>query len=362
MSPAEIIKWIKEYHRRTGKTPGRRDFEGSLPQLKKHFRSWNNAVIEAGLPVRRSTVTTTEELIRSLKSFYDKYGHSPRAADCRRSKGLYDTKTYITRLGKTTWPEVLELAGLPPYFHKHRYTEDEAIIKIVKLIRATGIRTIEEYRAIKGDLPSAAYVNERWLWKDILIAAGIKEEVTKKSITDAVKLFINEENYVPSTPEIASMLKTSVRAITGITGPFNKFLKNMGYEPSYVTPTPNNLSKPELLELYKQISESAGFENGATIKYLDQSPDTPKADVFVSKFGSLTELRRSAGYPLRNIRHLKYSREMVKKQLKLEYFRHGRRLKNKEINKNKKLPALSTVLRLFNQTSMSAVWAEILKK
>ncbi len=52
----------------------------------------------------------------------------------------------------------------------------------------------------------------------------------------------------------------------------------------------------------------------------------------------------------------KYTREKILNLLIQEYKVYNRRLTNKEVNINKNLPSISTILRKFTTTKMSVVW------
>ena len=76
----------------------------------------------------------------------------------------------------------------------------------------------------------------------------------------------------------------------------------------------------------------------------------------------MNDLRREAGFVVKNETYNKYTKEKIKTELYKEYKKKRRKLNNEEIKKNERLPGVSTIMRKFKVTGMAQVWEEVLKK
>lgn len=116
-------------------------------------------------------------------------------------------------------------------------------------------------------------------------------------------------------------------------------------------------SKEELLEMYKKFSEKIGAENGASMNQLKKYGFKYSETVLLRRFGSWKNVKELCGYTFRlgNM----YTKEEITQLLMKEREKMGRRLSQKEINKNPELPVLETVLKAFKTTKISEVWDKL---
>lgn len=115
----------------------------------------------------------------------------------------------------------------------------------------------------------------------------------------------------------------------------------------------------ELLNLYKEFSEKIGAYNGASMVQLKKYGFKYSETVLLRRFGSWKNVKELCGYTF-NLGTM-YSKEEIVKLLMDARKEYGRRLSQKEINKDANLPALETILKFFKTTKISEVWDELEK-
>lgn len=115
----------------------------------------------------------------------------------------------------------------------------------------------------------------------------------------------------------------------------------------------------ELLEMYKEFSEKIGAHNGASMIQLKRYGFKYSETVLLRRFGSWKNVKELCGYTF-NLGTM-YSKEEIVKLLMEAREKYGRRLSQKEINKDPNLPTLETVLKFFKTTKISSIWDELEK-
>lgn len=94
---------------------------------RSRFGSWNNAKAAAGLlNINKFSQKSDEDLIASLKSFYEKNKRVPTQKECRASNGLYGPNTYKDRFGG--WNNALEKAGIGKNTLRSNQVTDEELL------------------------------------------------------------------------------------------------------------------------------------------------------------------------------------------------------------------------------------------
>lgn len=353
----KYIKIIQDFYKKNDRIPKRRELESYNTMFRKVFGSWNNAIKAAGYEADTRNLPSKDILIKSLCDFAHKNNRSPKASEANSKNNLHDPKSYMRAFGVKTWGEVLEYAGLEAYFHVSKITKNvqESREKIVKFIQEKNIKTIEEYKALKTkNFPSATYICEHFGWKNIVIEAGQSEELSIENITSRILEFHKENGHTPSISELSDLLKSSPRAITNITGTYVLFVKSLGFKPKNNSPSANNLSKKELIELYKTKSLEFGYENGLPERLIREATGVG-SDIFASRFTSLYNLREICGFKPRKRKAI-YTKEEITSSLYKFQKQLGRIPTHKEISVNPELPALSTILRYLQVTSLSDFW------
>lgn len=116
-------------------------------------------------------------------------------------------------------------------------------------------------------------------------------------------------------------------------------------------------TKEELLQKYITYSEKIG--RPATYDDIINSNEMHHPGVYMMRFGSMGELKAKAGYNTKVKSYLEEDKERIKYALKKLYVERDRRLTIEEINKSKKLPHSTTIMRKFHTTKINDVWSEI---
>lgn len=232
---------LKDFYVKHNRAPTRRELSNST-QLCKVFGSWNNALEAAGLPLGRELAPSKEKLKASLANFFKTHNKSPRANDCRKENGLYDTRTYFKVLNVDSWAKVLESVTLPIYFEcfSNDRNEIEILIEVNQFIRINRISSARRYNIIKqkqgANLPSSTALVDRYgSWTKVLKHAGLslnKNRYNKKMFVEKLKL-LSLNGVAPSLGEFAKHLKIPARSITAHIGAFNKFVITQGLTPKY---------------------------------------------------------------------------------------------------------------------------------
>lgn len=105
----QILRFIEEF----GRQPKSRDFEKleGYPHRKtydKYFGSWNNALIQLGLPINVSKYTD-KELENYFKNFVEKYGRVPTIPEFNDNPNYPSFWCYQNRFG--SWNKAVEAYG-----------------------------------------------------------------------------------------------------------------------------------------------------------------------------------------------------------------------------------------------------------
>lgn len=359
-SKAVYIVLIQDFYKLNKRVPGRRDFESMSRRIAREFGSWNSAIKSAGLPVVRERNYTKANLKKSLLDFYITHGRAPKTIECVRSNGLCDSKIYMKVFNVDDWGAVLETVGLDKFLRKskHSRNKDKALEDLVAFIRKEKITSGQYYERIRKSkgFPSMAYINGNLGgWRNLLKAAGFKADLSRELIEKVIKGYFKKNGQSPPARVLAKKLKTTVWCIFGITGSYNKLLLELGVPLNGSISEKNKLSKEELKQLYIDYSLKNGFENGASIKAINSSGELPNANIFIGKFGSMSDLRRICGFTPVNEFNT-YSKQEIIRLLKREYILFRRPLKTEEINRDKNLPGVKTILRYLQMRSLKEVW------
>lgn len=141
MSRQELLNKLKNYYKKFGKVPKKSDCGDTLPSyyhFRRHFGGLKKALELAGFPTCEESMledlifndgipskycyshydtvfgsiyearelaglenkkVTKENLINSLKRFYEENGRMPKCEDCSKTKYLYSVGTYIKYFG-----------------------------------------------------------------------------------------------------------------------------------------------------------------------------------------------------------------------------------------------------------------------
>lgn len=364
MSDLTILRNFYNLHKRS---PSKRDI-ASNGSFRRKYGSWNAALEAAGLPVNRKFEHAEDELITSLQRFSEENGKSPTANNCNTTDYLFDTHTYMRKLGCKTWSQVLRKAGLEEYFEQSTFVSmpDDELLSLVELVLSVGNDTRAVfYRANRGKLPSFGYLVSRFgSWGEILKRLSIRPNMNKYSNEELISIFFEaKEHYgvVPSSTELESFSSIPVRQWTKRFGAYNIFLNKIGEQQHSKTPENVIDTDDELKQLYMLFSAENGFTNGATSKALDLSGDIYGSDVFSVRFGSINKLRKACGYSTIHRQTDKYTEEQIKQILRDLYTKLGRIPTRKDLN-IADIPSVSTICRYMKTSNLTEVFGNIVQK
>ena len=360
------LNTIKEYFAVNGHSPTKRDISG-CDSLIRVYGSWNEVLKAAGLPENRKFNHTEEELINSLRRYYNENNRSPRTNDCNSTVYLFDTSTYLRKLNCKTWAQVLRKAGLQEYFEPSTLTSltDEQLLKLIETILTLGNNTTRKfYDENRGNLPSFTYLQERFgSWNNILNRLEIRKNAGKYPDSELLEVFYEAKEHfgrTPSSNELTEFSSIPARQWTNRFGSYNTFLRGIGEDINALTPDIIKETDEELKQLYIKFSESNGYKNGATTRALNTSADIYKADVFITRFCSLNKLRQACNYKSVINGKDKYNKKDIYQFLRLTYAMFNRIPTIKELQNVQGYIPVSTILRYTNSKGIQQAFEKAL--
>ncbi len=300
---------------------------------------------------------TEEKIIKQMQEHYEKYGKiTIKSFD--KDKSTCSFETVQKYLG--SWSTAKIRAEINDYIE---YEEE----KLKKLIRGKIIsgelKHMSAIERLKG-FPSYKYLKTLWSKEEMEEIFGIKIKKFAYSAEEVISIY----NEMKEKYGIVTLLL--LREEAGMTpgvirrhfGTWNKFLDFMGEKPRRVLANVTHTNE-ELIELYKKLSFKIGKEQyGATLRDLKQYNFPYSKSVISSRFTSINNLGRIAGFDIKRDIISKYSKQSLKLQLYKSYKKYGRRLSQAEIEKDELLPNPSSIFYHFQTTKITEVWDEVLNK
>lgn len=364
-SNKQLIEILKTKAKELNRTPTRREvYQNQIISIR--FGSWNEAIEKAGLKLLKREYSQSE-LIDIAKRFYKKNKKSPKIADYNDNIYLPAATTVMKKFG--SWNDYLLSADLPTniIINKISSTKDEILEEFKKeFLRINAASSYDYNKRRNKHLLSVSSLEEVFecTWNKILNLAELPifiDRYTDEKLLSELKTLADRLNRTPSSSDFTSSCKISGRNIRRRFGSWNKALKKAGLFPSHLTPETVKETDIQLLKMYVKFSKRIGEKtNGATGVDLDSSKDIYNSDVFVTRFGSMNELRQKVGFT----QIIRSSKKYTKKQLLIElrelYKKNNGRLKVKELSK-KSTTCATTILRYFHTTKMEKVWVEVEK-
>ena len=117
------------------------------------------------------------------------------------------------------------------------------------------------------------------------------------------------------------------------------------------------LTNNELIKIYKEFSEKIGAIRGASVSQMKKYNFPYSQSVYTKRFGPWKEFKTLCGYDFKLGTF--YSKEEISENMLAARDKIGRRLSQNEINKDKSLPTVDTILKYFKTTKLSEVWNEL---
>ncbi|UYL93716.1 hypothetical protein NIIg32_gp67 [Parageobacillus phage vB_PtoS_NIIg3.2] len=233
-----------------------------------------------------------------------------------------------------------------------------------KELQRIGSASLEAYdsKRSKG-MPSSVTIKRRFEmnWTEVLKFIGIDENDIKRrfrsreSIIQAVSELAQKLGRAPTLSE-CEKVHVNRKAIYTYFNDFSELLHEAGINKTFnIQEVPE--SNEQLLDMYRQFSKKLG--RPARIRDLNESDEIYDFDVFKSRFGSLYDLQRLAGFDVKQDRRKIFKQDV--ENVMIEIYRKYGRVSYKKLCEL--LPfSYRTVLRRYNTTSINDVWNEIIKK
>jgi hypothetical protein len=300
----------------------------------------------------------TKEIITKQMQKHYRENNSITTGSFNKDKSVCCTSTVKKYFG--TWSNAKKEAGITSNIE---YNKSE-LLKRIKEMKKTGkIKNISDIDKIAG-LPSYKYIKKLWSKEDIEQIFDIKIKrymYTPRDIVDQYKK-VKKTNPVVTFSLMKKETGISAGTIRKHFKTWNKFLSYMGEEPNRVIKNVVHSNK-ELIKLYREISIKIGKEKyGATARDLKEHGFPYSKSVLASRFTSMNNLRRLAGFEIKREVIPKYNKHSLKLMLYTNYKKYGRKLTQTEIAKSDSLPNPSSIFYHFRTTKISDIWKEVLNE
>lgn len=170
----ELIEFIKKYFNEKGTVPTIKDFTNnfrypSFATYQRRFGSWNNALIKAGYDAN-SRDYTNDELLDSLKRFFEENGRVPTSKDFLNNSKYPSFSAVVNRFG--SWNGALIKAKLE--ISRQYYTDNELLNILRRYYTETGeIPTYNEFLSNKKYPSSVCFAEHFGTWNNALKLAGM---------------------------------------------------------------------------------------------------------------------------------------------------------------------------------------------
>ena len=239
-----VISNLQNLDKQLGKTPSATNYRASslkppIDKVIKLFGSWNEALVAAKLPVRRSL--SERDLIDALQLFYKTEGRVPVQNDFKHNPKYPSYSTFQRKFG--TWNRALEAAGLPIlHTRPNNYYSKESIIKAIQQFYNINNRVPKYIDFTKNTAyPSASTVENYFgSWRCAIEAAGysIYDNVVynEDSIIKAIQQFYLENNRIPQRRDFSdNSAYPGYTTVANYFGSWNAAITAAGFIPT----TPN---------------------------------------------------------------------------------------------------------------------------
>ncbi|WP_327052844.1 homing endonuclease associated repeat-containing protein [Halomicrococcus gelatinilyticus] len=160
------------------KTPSLREMaahgEYAPSTYQSRFGSWNDAVVEAGLPPnsRRQPEYADEELLDHLRDLADDLDRTPCKKDMRE-EGSHSPTTYADRFG--SWRDAVDAAGLSPPQRGTAVSCDELLAELESLASSLGRAPTSTEMDESGAFSSSTYHRHFGSWTAAVEAADVPD-------------------------------------------------------------------------------------------------------------------------------------------------------------------------------------------
>lgn len=343
-SDEELIEYLKELYTELGRTPVKRDLKKySYDAYKKHFGSWNNALIKAGLPIRRHFYSN-DDLLGWIKDFYETNGRSPYVSDFIKQFG--DPKLFRNRWG--TWANTLKTAQVPVRASFKSLSDDEMLDRLIEVCKILG-RVPKRLEFTKYGLPTFHTYTKHfgmtpaYLLKEhgYISVHSIRRKISKEQLIDELKEVAKLLGHVPSSVDLDRLAKNSIyfstRIYKKVFGSWNNALKKAGFKPNLEVH--KGLSDEEILDIAKKIYEAYGTLN---VKLMVEHGVTKSQ---VEYHGGITKFKKALNIPYND--RTKYTKNDCINGLNEAYQYFGHLPSINEYNSGHFKPSYKTIIKHF---------------
>ncbi|MFA9427347.1 homing endonuclease associated repeat-containing protein [Natronorubrum sp. A-ect3] len=170
----ELLEELEGAANRLGRSPTREEIpemsKFSAEPYKREFGSWNEALRASELPVVKREKIADEELLDDLQRVAGELGGTPSRAQMERH-GTYFPSIYPKRFG--TWNAAVEEAGLEPT-PQVEYTREKLLANLEDIIDCLGHVPTQEELNEHGDISEGPYHSTFGSWSDAIQVAGFE--------------------------------------------------------------------------------------------------------------------------------------------------------------------------------------------
>lgn len=348
-SDEELIEYLKELYTELGRTPRKRDLKKySESPYRKHFGSFNNALIKAGLPVNRHFYSDND-ILGWIQDFYKANGRSPSESEFIKLFG--DSKLFRKRWG--TWSSTLKAAKVPVRASYRSLSNEEMLDMLVGVCKKLG-RIPKGSEFSKYGLPSPTTYIKRFgmsaanLLKKhgYIFIYSFRKNISEQQLIDELKEIARLLGHVPSILEIDRLAKNSIYSSSfvyvKIFGSWNNALKQAGFKPNLEIHkgfSHKDLSDEEILDVAKKIYEAYSTVN---INLMVEHGVTKSQ---IERHGGITKFKKALNIPYND--RTKYTKNDCVKGLNEAYQYFGHLPSINEYSSGHFKPSHKTIIKHF---------------
>lgn len=307
------------------------------------------AIKSVGIKPLSDHYPSEEDLLKSLRDYYEKYGKSPTTK--YTCEGGYSYQSYLKILKCAGWSDVLRKAGLPIYIETRKafpVDKDEIVSYAKTLIEKetiTSMNGLLKHKKFYGYASIRKTFGSERIFATLVGIKYIEYGLPFECIKEQILSVTQELGRTPSCKELIKKGFSELQLRKKFGG-YNEILRRIGLEPVCESEV-CNLSSPELIELYKKTSISNGYENGVCLCNIKKLTGIG-SDVFENRFGSINNLRRICGYEVSQSRQI-WDEDNVIAFLRGLTMRLGRVIISADIKSSEDGPSITSIRRHLKQ-------------
>jgi hypothetical protein len=205
-SKSELLDELTRLADKLNQPPKSRDMakQGAygVSTYEREFDIWNEALREAGLEVRKVHTVSESDLLDELVRLTNELGEVPRVPDMREEGG-YGVKVYQRKFG--SWNDAIKQADLEVR-REMDVSKSVLLNELVRLSEELGRTPSKQDMAQYGLFTAGPYYNQFGLWNDALREAGLEvrkvHTVSKSELLDELRTVADELGRAPTMAEM----------------------------------------------------------------------------------------------------------------------------------------------------------------